>query len=352
MGRMKCPHCGNQHAPGTLFCPETGKPIAQLGATIPEAMTPPGVVEPKGVAAHLAAAFELYRKHFVPLVLTAGIVLVPIGLIAGLLSSAMTTDAAVTGMQARGDRMQQHNRELRELQRKVQSGDADEQRAAAERIADLQRETVADARAMTAAAGGMLARLGAYVLLALLLIPLRIIAGYLAQAALIPMIGDRALGGNMSVGQAWAAVSRRVVPLVITSILAGLAVGIGLLLCVLPGIVLAFLFAFGAPVVMLEGKSAVDALKRSSQLVRNHWVDVLLVFIAYLVVVGIPSLIVGWILTAIAGSLGASLIVPFLSAALFPLPTLMLVMLYLDLRRTDEGISEAELHQRMAGQLA
>src|SRR6267142_3714561 len=168
---MNCPHCGNRHAPGTLFCPETGKPIPQAGATIPEAMTPPAVIEPKGVAALLTAAFEVYRKHFVPLVLTAGIVLVPIGLISGLLSASIATDAAVTGMQVRGERLQQHSREMRDLQRKAQSGDADEQRAAAERLAELQRETAADARALTAEAGGMLARIGAYVLLALLLIP-------------------------------------------------------------------------------------------------------------------------------------------------------------------------------------
>jgi len=29
MNQGTCPHCGNQHAPGSAFCPETGRPLAQ-----------------------------------------------------------------------------------------------------------------------------------------------------------------------------------------------------------------------------------------------------------------------------------------------------------------------------------
>ena len=359
---MTCPHCGNAHAAGTLFCPETGKPIAQEASPAqpdvgvqqaPGALRTAGFpgggkhVEPKGIGDLLTQAFELYKTHFVVLVLTCGIVLVPLGLIGGLIGMRGRGDPAVAELQARNERVQAKVKELSALQKKMAAASPDERKEYAEQAAQLQKEVQDDAQAQMGAAVGLIGKFVGYLLLALLLIPLQIIATYLAQAALIPVIGDRALGGNMDFKQAWALVMKRLVPLLVTSILGGLAIGIGILFCVLPGLVLAFLFAFSAPVVMLEHKSGVEALKRSQQLVKNHWLEVLLVGLVYAVTIGVVS----WLLQRILGATLGPLVHPFVSAALFPLPTLALVLLYLDLRRVDEGVTEAELHQRMVGEL-
>jgi hypothetical protein len=355
---MTCPHCGNWHEDGTQFCPQTGKPIAQepsgAPADGPSAMSPSfagqaASAEPKGVGVLLQEAVELYSKHFVALVITCGIVLIPVGLMAGGLAAVITPSGGeVANLQARSERMQERAKEMRDLQRTMHDGSPEEQDAARKRIQTLGRESARDAAAVTAAAGGMLARFAAFLLLAILLIPLQIIGTFLAQAALIPIVGDRALGGSMQWQQAWALVAKRIVPIVITSILAGLAVGLGLIACVVPGLVLGFLFALSTPVVMLEGKSGVDALKRSAALVKAHWVNVLIVLIVYALVIGISSAIV----TAIFhGFLGIAL-ARVVAAVLFPLPTLALVLLYLDLRRVDEGVTEGELHQKMTGQLS
>ena len=357
---MNCPFCPNVHAPGTLFCPETGKPLPQAATSAPAGALPgsavlrpagfPGGgqhVEPKGIGDLLSQAFELYKKHFVALVITCGIVLVPLGLVGSLFGMRGASDPAVADLQARSERVQANARKMESLQKKMANATPEERQEYAEQLGQMQKDILQETQAQGAAALGMLGRLLGYLLLALLLIPLQIIASYLAQAALIPVVGDRALGGSMDFKQAWGLVLKRLVPLLVTSILGGLAIGIGVLLCVIPGLILAFLFAFSAPVVMLENKSGVDALKRSKDLVKNHWLEVLLVGLVYAVIIGVVSFLVHRIFGVVFGGI----IQPFVSAVLFPLPTLALVLLYLDVRRVDEGVTEAELHQKMVGQL-
>src|SRR4051812_40735310 len=195
---MNCPHCNNVHAAGTLFCPETGKPIPQGGTPAqagpaPPAMQPTGFpgggqhVEPKGIGDLLTQAFELYTKHFVVLVITCGIVLVPLGLIGGFIGSRGAADPAVAGLQARAERVQASSKKIQALQKKMANASPDEQKEYAEEMARLQKDVLADAQAQMGAAAGMIGRLVGYLLLALLLIPLQIIATYLAQAALIPV---------------------------------------------------------------------------------------------------------------------------------------------------------------------
>src|SRR5947209_8167387 len=62
----------------------------------------------------------------------------------------------------------------------------------------------------------------------------------------------------------------RLRPLVAVSILTGIGVGLGVLLFVVPGIMLAIRWALVAPIVMLEGQGARAAMRRSRELVRGH----------------------------------------------------------------------------------
>jgi hypothetical protein len=190
----------------------------------------------------------------------------------------------------------------------------------------------------------MLARLAGYLLLALLIIPLQMIATFVAQAVVVPMVGSRALGGQMDPAGAWRVTLSRLVPLVITSILGSIAVGIGLMFCIIPGVIAAFLFSLTSLVVMLEGRSAIDALKRSSDLVKRHWIDVLLVLIVYAVLGFAISMVFG-----IIGGVFGMLLGELARIALFPLPIIMTVLLYLDIRRVDEGIDAADLHRQLGG---
>lgn len=59
-------------------------------------------------------------------------------------------------------------------------------------------------------------------------------------------------------------------PLIGTSILVGLAMTGGLLLCVIPGIIFALWFALSTQIVVIEGISGADAMKRSKALMKDN----------------------------------------------------------------------------------
>lgn len=65
-------------------------------------------------------------------------------------------------------------------------------------------------------------------------------------------------------------------PYIVQAILVGIAIGIGLLLCILPGVIAAVLFAFAGYVVIdARDGDAVGAIKRSFALVKGNFGPVL-----------------------------------------------------------------------------
>lgn len=79
----------------------------------------------------------------------------------------------------------------------------------------------------------------------------------------------------------------------VTALLVGLIVGVGYLLCVIPGIVAAFFLAFSLFFALDRGLSATDAIKASIDLVKNNVVVVLLLAIAAAILSFLGSLVCG-----------------------------------------------------------
>lgn len=81
-------------------------------------------------------------------------------------------------------------------------------------------------------------------------------------------------GGKPSLGQLTE--TDQLGPYLVQAILVGIAIGIGLLLCILPGIIAAVLFAFAGYVVIdARDGDAVGAIKRSFALVKDNFGPVL-----------------------------------------------------------------------------
>lgn len=120
-----------------------------------------------------------------------------------------------------------------------------------------------------------------------------------------------------------------VVNLLITGILVGLGVGVGLLFCIAPGIYLAVSWAVAIPVVALEGRSGPEALTRSNQLVEgNRWQ----VF-AVLFVFGILGMVVGTMLCCCG---------PIATLVTAPLAAISSTELYLALRGGEDGSAQPQ----------
>jgi hypothetical protein len=121
--------------------------------------------------------------------------------------------------------------------------------------------------------------MGAFFLCVLLMVSLQ----YLSTAALTQAISDVYLKQASSWTKCYRAALSRVVPLIWTWLLAGVAISFGFLLLIIPGIVLFFGFFILAPVVMLEQKSGMAALKRTWFLMKNNKLKALAVTVIFVV---------------------------------------------------------------------
>lgn len=152
------------------------------------------------------------------------------------------------------------------------------------------------------------------------------VVGYFwVQGALVELVRDVRDGrADRSIGETYRAVQPRLPSLIVAGLLAGLGIGIGILLLIVPGLFLLTIWSMIVPVIVIEGRSAGESFSRSREVVRgNGWSVFGLIVITFLLV-GVASAIIGLIFSPLPdfletwiGSLIAhSLTVPFAAAAL------------------------------------
>lgn len=113
----------------------------------------------------------------------------------------------------------------------------------------------------------------------------------LSMAALIFGIASRYLGKTATVRECFAYGFRRLGWLVLGNILVGMAVGVGALLCLIPGLIVAALFYLFPAVVVLERVNTLDALSRSWGLLRGSvWNTVALILVMAIVQMAIGGM--------------------------------------------------------------
>ena len=115
------------------------------------------------------------------------------------------------------------------------------------------------------------------------------ILGSIANGAMVWAVARSYLGEAVTFDAAWGQAFRRALALIGTGILYGLAVFGGTLLCIIPGILVAFWFVLYAQTVMLEGLSGGAALSRSKALIKGNFGKVFVLSL----VVGVISIVIG-----------------------------------------------------------
>ena len=98
-----------------------------------------------------------------------------------------------------------------------------------------------------------------------------IVLSPLASAAMLRVIVQEYLDGEVSLGEAFQFALGRFLPLLGTSILMGILVWLGFLLCCIPGIYLAVVWSMMSQVVVAERLSGMEALNRSKSLAAGHF---------------------------------------------------------------------------------
>ena len=161
----------------------------------------------------------------------------------------------------------------------------------------------------------------------LLLAVLMAVLIFLAEGASIEMIRQASMGDAADLSTAWTSTRNNLEPLLLTSILAGIMIALGYALFFIPGLILSFAFYFITQVVMIDGRSGLEALKASYRFVETNLSDCLIVVLA--------SLAISAVLHSVP------VIGPLLGLISLPYIYALATLLYLD-RRSD-GNSPLEM---------
>jgi hypothetical protein len=168
---------------------------------------------------------------------------------------------------------------------------------------------------------------GGYWLTILIMIPV----STLLYGASILRIESIAQGADIGIGASFRAALPRILALIGGTIGFMLAIGVGFVLLVIPGVyLLGSLFLF-VPAVVLDGKGPIESLNHSHKLVKGNWwrlatiggIAVIIFYLVYLVAAVVVGFIMGFrgadpafvfMVDMVSTLVGGLLMMPFLSA--------------------------------------
>lgn len=171
------------------------------------------------------------------------------------------------------------------------------------------------------------------------LITYHILQGALIQGAIADFSGKSA-----SLAECVSTGLKHLLPIIAIALLMGLAVGLGMVLLLIPGIILLVMWAVAIPARVAENTGVFEAFGRSRELTQgNRWrIFLLLVvyFVLAIVISGLIGLMTGFNPGSSALGLISSLVTNTLTTVIAAVGT---AALYFELRRTKEGVEAAEL---------
>jgi hypothetical protein len=173
---------------------------------------------------------------------------------------------------------------------------------------------------------------------AILVAILGVIGSFLVQAALVEAVADIRDGrADMTVGETLSRGMSRIGSVAGASILGGIAIGIGLILLIVPGLVLITWWAVIIPVIVLEHVGTFDSFSRSRELVRGFDFQVFgVIVIQFLIFIGF-GIVLGIILAALPEE-ARSFVSNVVSGAFTgPFAALVTTLLYFRLKAAKEG---------------
>lgn len=120
-----------------------------------------------------------------------------------------------------------------------------------------------------------------------------IVGTFWVQGALVEAVRDVRDGkADLSLGETFRRVQPKLPTIIVAGLILGIAVAIGLVLLIVPGLYLLTIFSMVIPVIVLENRSAGDAFGRSRELVRgNGWNVFGVIALTFLVLIAAGILI-------------------------------------------------------------
>jgi hypothetical protein len=172
---------------------------------------------------------------------------------------------------------------------------------------------------------------GGGLILVLLATAVSLIAQALYTGFVVTLVNDVRDGHrDQTAGEMVSSARHAIVPLIVNGVLRGIAIAIGLILLVVPGLYLMTIWAVTSPAIVVEKDDSISAFGRSSELVKGQgWPVFGAILVAFLISFG-----VGLVAVAIGTAIGlAGIIILVIAAGIFtaPIPALVASILFFDL---------------------
>ena len=161
-----------------------------------------------------------------------------------------------------------------------------------------------------------------------------LVAGYLYQGMVVEAARDILDGRrDQSVGGLFRSAGSVVGTLIVVGVLAGIAVAIGFVLLIIPGLFLITIWAVIVPVVVIERSGVFDAFGRSRELVKGNGWQVFGVLVLLFIGAFVAQILIAAILGGIFDSVfGFALGVLLTSLLISPLTALAASVIFFDLK--------------------
>jgi hypothetical protein len=171
---------------------------------------------------------------------------------------------------------------------------------------------------------------------------LQFVLSAFAQAIVVYAAFQDLRGRPVSASESFQQGIQRVFPAIIASVLSSMLIGIGLLLCLIPGIIAAAAMAVVLPACVVERMGPIESMSRSSDLTTGHRWPIVLVAIAW----GVIAIVIALAIQAalpLESQLPAKLISWVWSVLATSYTSVYAAILYHDLRAVREGIGIHEI---------
>jgi hypothetical protein len=150
-------------------------------------------------------------------------------------------------------------------------------------------------------------------------------------------IATEVTGHDLNLEQSYRFGFARLGPILVVSILVGLATLLGLIVFIIPGIYIGVRLAVSIQALVIEGKRGTEAMRRSWELVAGHWWHVALTVVVAGLLTGVVNAVItapfgtgAWFIQGVAAAVATTVTLPY--------GALVGVLLYLDLRARKERL--------------